>query len=325
MITNRNPNVDIRHALSEIRQHGIDRTWWRKRFLTHVVSKYFTGVNRPESDPVTEKDWDNLVILDACRYDLFTEVFKKSPLPGSLEKRRAVQSGTPGFLAETFAGNEFHDVVYVTGNPYVNTELPRDTFHAVESVWKDDWDDNLQTVCPETMTKATIEAAEKYPNKRIISHFLQPHTPFIGEGSLGQRETFAIREKALGDNGARTRHRTPFELLDVGEVSHKQVWEAYRSNLELAWPAVNRLLSQLPGLTAVTSDHGNAMGERAWPFPVRVYGHPLGVLIPALTDVPWLTNTNGPHKKVTSEPPQKTEPTVNESTTERLRMLGYAE
>jgi hypothetical protein len=324
MITDGDSNMDIRHAVSEIRRHGLDRTWWRKRFLTRVVSRYFTGVGRPVNDPVTTEDWDNLVILDACRYDLFAEVFEESPLPGILEKRRTVQSGTPGFLSETFAGEEFHDVVYVTGNPYVDTDLPKDTFHAVESVWKDDWDKDLQTIHPDTMAELTLEAAERYPDKRIISHFLQPHTPFVGEVTLGQRETFAIRQKALGDEDARTRHRTPFELLDAGEVSHERVWEAYRSNLEFAWSAVNRLLAELPGLTAVTSDHGNAMGERAWPFPIRVYGHPLGVLIPALTDVPWLTNTNGSRKKITSEPPESVDTEIDERTTERLRTLGYA-
>ena len=317
--------MDPQYVLSEIRKHGTDRTWWRKRFLTHVVSRYFSGPGRPDADPVVETEWDHLIILDACRFDLFKTVYDRKPLPGEFDRRTSVESGTPGFLSENFGDDTFHDIVYVTGNPYVDTDLPDGTFHAVESVWKDGWDDEQQTVLPETMAERTLDIVKQYPNKRIISHFLQPHTPFVGEVTLGQRETFAIREKALGDDNARTQHRTPFELLDTGEVSYEQVWEAYRSNLEFAWPAVNRLLSELPGLTAVTSDHGNAMGERAWPFPIRVYGHPLGILIPALTDVPWLTNTNGSRKEITSEPPQKTDTEVDEITTERLRMLGYAE
>lgn len=317
--------MPIRHALAEVRQHGLNRSWWRKRLLTRVISKYFDGVNSQNSGLVTDRDWDNLIILDACRFDLFSEVFEESRLPGNLERRQTVQSGTPGFLAETFSGKEFHDLVYVTGNPYVDIKLPRKTFHAVESVWKDYWDDALQTIHPETMAEVTIEATKKYPDKRIISHFLQPHTPFIGEISLGERDTFAIREKALGDDDARTRQRTPFELLDAGKVTHRQVWEAYKSNLELAWPAVNRLLAELPGLTAVTSDHGNAMGERAWPFPIRVYGHPLGIMIPALTNVPWLTSTNGSRKKISSEPPRKADMEIDASISERLKTLGYAE
>lgn len=317
--------MDIRHAFSEIKKHGSDRTWWRKRFLTHVVSRYFTGPGRPDSDPITEREWDNLIILDACRHDLFAEVFEKNHLPGELTKRTSVQSGTPGFLAETFDDEQLHDVVYVTGNPYVNTDLPNDTFHAVESVWKDGWDDELQTIHPETMADRTLGIADEYPNKRIISHFLQPHTPFVGEQTLGQRDTFAIREQALGNSEATNRHRTPFEMLNAGEVTRDEVWTAYRSNLEFAWPAVNRLLEELPGLTAVTSDHGNALGERAWPFPIRVYGHPLGILIPALTDVPWLTHTNGERKTVRADPPKSDHQELDEATNERLRMLGYAE
>jgi len=54
-----------------------------------------------------------------------------------------------------------------------------------------------------------MKVAEDYPNKRIIIHFLQPHTPFVGDVTLGQRNTFAIREQALGDTDATTRHRTP--------------------------------------------------------------------------------------------------------------------
>lgn len=317
--------MNFRYALSEIRKHGADPTWWRKRLLTHVVSRYFTGHGGPDADPIVNESWDNLIILDACRFDLFEEVYADDPLPGRLNQRTSVQSGTPGFLAENFCNDTFHDIVYVTGNPYVDTDLPTETFHAVESVWKDSWDAERQTVMPETMTERTLDIAERYPNKRIISHFLQPHAPFVGDSRLGQRDTFAVRERALGNEESIQRHRTPFEMLESGEASYEEVWEAYRSNLKFAWPAVNRLLSELPGLTAVSSDHGNAMGERAWPFPIRVYGHPLGILIPALTDVPWLTNTNGPRKEITSEPPQRSDTKVDETTTERLRMLGYAE
>ncbi|WP_435096243.1 hypothetical protein [Halarchaeum sp. P4] len=317
--------MNFRYALSEIRKHGADRTWWRKRFLTHAVSRYFTGPGRPDADPVVEEDWDHLVVLDACRFDLFEDVYEDDPLPGTLDRRTSVQSGTPGFLAENFGDGTFHDIVYVTGNPYVDTDLPEGTFHAVESVWKDGWDDDRQTVTPETMADRTLDVAEQYPDKRIISHFLQPHAPFVGDVRLGERDTVAIREQALGNEDSTRRQRTPFEMLEAGEASYEEVWEAYRANLEYAWPSVRLLLTELDGRIAVTSDHGNAMGERAWPFPVRVYGHPLGVLIPALTDVPWLTHQNGERRSVTAEEPTRTDREVSEETNERLRMLGYAE
>ncbi|MFB6178663.1 MAG: hypothetical protein ABEI77_02935 [Halorientalis sp.] len=318
--------MNLRYVIDEIRKHGTDTQWWRKRFLSRVVSTYFTEINRPDAQPLVTRDWDNVLLLDACRYDLFAEVLAENPLPGTLSKRRSAQSGTPGYLAKNFAGEQFHDVVYVTANPYVNTELPDDTFHAVDPVWQDGWDDEARTVRPEVVRDRALAAAEDYPEKRLIVHFNQPHIPFIGERTIESRGMSAIRETALGNDGPdpASRARTPFEQLGAGEVTHDAVWAAYRSNLEAAWESVRTLLETFEGLTAVTADHGNAMGERTWPFPIRVYGHPLGILIPALTDVPWYTHQHGERKSVTAEQPEGST-AVSDDTEERLRMLGYAE
>lgn len=321
--------MKVGYALEEIRKHGADRQWWRKRFLTHVVSRYYTSLRRPPSSPLVDRDWDNVILLDACRYDLFAEAIETHPLPGSLEMRQSAESGTPGYLAENFAGRQFHDVVYVTANPYVNTKLADDAFHAVESVWRDGWDDDLQTVTPETMGTWAREAAEQYPDKRLVVHFNQPHAPFIGEQRLDGRNVSAIRQEALGEEEPDPDERvpTPFEGLGRGDYTREEVWTAYRSNLERALPVVETLLEEFDGLTAVTSDHGNALGEFAKPFPIRVYGHPLGILIPALTDVPWYTHQSGDRKRVRVEPPavDSSGDDVDERTEERLRMLGYAE
>jgi len=237
--------MNLLHVIKEVRKHGTDRTWWRKRFLTHIVSPYYSTLEN-SSTLITDEDWDTLLILDACRYDLFSETLAENPLPGTLEQRTSVETGTPGFLAETFGDETYHDVVYVTGNPYVSTDLDSGQFHAVDEVWRDGWDDDLQTVRPETMRERTLDAVASYPNKRVISHFLQPHAPFVGETRLpGDRENFAIREQALGDEGATRKVRTPFERLEAGEFSREEVWAAYRSNLELAFPAVRDLLEEL--------------------------------------------------------------------------------
>lgn len=319
--------MTFRYAFREIRSHWRDRQWWRKRILSRAVAPYFTRLARPDSDPLVERDWDNVVLLDACRYDLFAEVLTDNELPGTLDKRHSVQSGTPGYLAENFAGKQYHDVVYVTANPYVETEIPENTFHAVDHVWKDSWNEETDTVLPEVMCERTLAAAEKYPDKRLIAHFNQPHTPFIGEHRLDGRGMDAIRKTALEEEGPdpRGRLRTPFERLGAGDVTRDDVWRAYRSNLERAWGSVEAVLRELDGLSAVTSDHGNALGERAWPFPIQVYGHPLGILIPALTEVPWHTFQNGDRKGIVAEPPARNTDGVDADIEERLRSLGYAE
>jgi len=324
----------LRYALSEIRKHSTDTQWWRKRFLTHVVARYFTDLRPRPCDRLCEQDWDNVLLLDACRYDLYESVVAGRDPPGTVGKRRSCASGTPAYLAENFAAGNHHDVVYVTANPYVATELDTDVFHAVDHVWRDGWDDERGTVMPDTMRERALSAAGRYPDKRLVVHFNQPHVPFVGDVRLEGRGMGGIRHRALEDKwpDPSGRGRTPFEQLGAGEVSKDRVWRAYRSNLEVALPAVEALLSELDGRTAVTADHGNALGERAWPFPIRVYGHPLGIHVPALTDVPWHVVDQGIRKRTTSEPPEGTSSpngpvgeAVDETVQERLQRLGYTE
>jgi hypothetical protein len=321
-------NMNIRYALTEIRKHGTDIQWWRKRFLTHIVSKYYE-LNPPPSNPLVEQEWDNVLLLDACRYDLFEEVLAEHPISGSLERRRSVGSGTPEYLKKNFEGHQLHDTVYVTANPYVNTKLPSDTFHKVIPVWKSGWDSELQTVPPEAVRDNVLEADRKHPNKRIIAHFNQPHVPFIGDVRLDGREVSAIRQEALGKERPNPAERipTPFDQLATGHRSYQEVYEAYRSNLVRVVPVVNELLETLEGLTAVTSDHGNAFGEFARPFPIRVYGHPIGILIPALTEVPWHVSKNGDRKNISEEEPVNNTgcEDIDQDVESRLRQLGYTE
>lgn len=315
--------MDLRYALEEIFRNGRDPAWWRRRFLTHVVGRYFDRVDAG-GQSILEREWDNLILLDACRYDLFAET---AELPGVLMKRRSVASATPGFIRETFEGGTFHDIVYVTSNPYVDILLPDGTFHAVDHVWRDGWDEELATVHPDTMADRARAAQDRYPDKRILVHYLQPHYPFVGEIRVSEGNTFGVRDEALTGRtlGAEDRKPTPFERLQAGELSREEVWRAYRSNLEYALPSVEALMTDLPGLNVITSDHGNALGERAWPFPVRVYGHPLGIYTPALTEVPWQEYRNGERKAATAAPPVESDVRPEADVEERLRSLGYAE
>ncbi len=320
------PTSRIAYALDEIRTNGRNTFWWRQRFLTHVVSRYFRRMDDSADRPVHEADWDTLVILDACRYDAFQRAAAEHGLDGRLERRTSRESGTPGFLRENFSDGQFHDTVYVTANAYVNTLLDDDTFHAVVPAWRDNWDDELNTVTPEAMGAACRAALEQYPNKRHVFHFVQPHEPFVGEQRLGIRDS-ALREKALGREAKAHAEREPtsFERLARGDLSKETVWSAYRSNLDRAMPVVHDLLDEIPGKTVVTADHGEAFGEFAWPFPIRVYGHPLGVLIPALTEVPWFVSEADERRDITSEPPRQREQFDDGTAAERLRMLGYVE
>ncbi|SEO22771.1 hypothetical protein SAMN04487948_101208 [Halogranum amylolyticum] len=322
--------MDRSTLLTNLKRHWNDRSWWREigvpyAVRTAVVQPYFRYLGREEGVAVVDEDWDNLLLLDACRYDMFRE---HNTVEGELSARVSRGSNTEEFLRRNFGEGRFDDVVYVTANPQVNVRLDA-PFHAVVSVWKDAWDDDLNTVLPEAMVDATLDAAERYPDKRIVSHFVQPHYPFVGEFGRTLFEDQAgielSRRLATGDTAA-SDHLNVWDLLQRGKVSERDVWDAYCENLRIVLPHVQRLVDELSGRTVVTSDHGNLVGEYPSPCPVplKMYGHPPGVYAESLVKVPWLVVDGERRRTVVAEAnPTRGDDDSDDEATERLRDLGY--
>lgn len=270
---------------------------------------------------VMAEDWDTLIILDACRYDMFIE---QHHLPGTLSKRTSRGAHTSEFIFGNFHQHEFADTVYVTGSPILERGLGhryRTKFQEIINVWAEDgWDEEHNTVLPETMTTAALAAAERYPNKRLIVHYIQPHYPFIGFDLLGG--STSVPDPAVGGVDI-------WEQLMTGKLSipSDQVWNAYRKNLDAVLPHVEELMMGIDGKVVVTADHGNMIDEPARPFPVREWGHPPGIYTKELTTVPWLEYESGPRREIISE---ETATSQNDNgdidaevVNDRLRHLGY--
>ncbi|WP_436929281.1 hypothetical protein [Halosimplex halobium] len=266
-----------------------------------------------------EADWDALVVLDACRYDMFE---RRSTLPGDLERRESRASTTVEFLRANVDGRDLRDTVYVTANPQLHQHRDsiRAEFADVVEVWSGEgWSEEHGTVLPETMTEAALQARDDYPHKRLVVHYMQPHYPFVGAETDFDGGDFT-------DPGA-TEENVWVQLLrgDL-DVDREEIWEIYEANLDRALPHVERLLDDLDGRTVVTADHGNMVGERAFPVPFREWGHPRGVYTPELVDVPWLVHEDGPRPSIdASEPAAGGESLADDVVADRLRDLGYAE
>ena len=261
---------------------------------------------------VMEEDWDTLILLDACRYDMFE---RQVPFDGRLESRISLGSTSEEFLRRNFEDGQFHDTVYVNANVYFpKVGLDQDrTFHAVIDLL-DEWDEDLEIAHPETVTNAAKGAHKQYPNKRIIVHYMQPHLPFIGTRGL------EIRDKLGQRNG--------WIPLRNGEasVSLDEFWEGYDENLEIAFEYVTELLNEIDGRIVISADHGNMIGERQGPIPTkRHYGHPWGVYTPELVRVPWFIIQDDERREILEEPPetvgQRKQP--DELVEQRLQTLGY--
>lgn len=270
------------------------------------------------------EDWDNCILLDGCRYDLFEAA---NFLDGELGHRISLGSATPEFLTENFAEEVFGDTVYVTANPMYRTLGLGDTFFEVVDVWEDRWDEELQTVHPDAMAEATIDAYERHPNKRILAHFMQPHYPFIGESAerIGKHSGFELAYREAQGETAERDNPTVWELLEAGEVPRDLVWTAYRENLEIALPYVQDVLEEFDERSVVTSDHGNALGERPFLIGKRMYGHPPGLRHDSLCKVPWFVVEGTVRKEIVGATAGGGDVDPTDEVQDRLADLGYTD
>lgn len=284
------------------------------------INRYYhrelrSGSFNPAGEPIMERDWDVCLVLDACRYDMFVE---QADLPGSLEKRQSMGSATSEFLLGNFQNKSYPDTVYISANPQIQNwwDEMNAEFHAVEHVWINSWDTTYQTVLPSTMREATIEAREKYPDKRLIGHFLQPHYPFLTDNMAAAKGKFENPESEIGI----------WKKFAMGRVNvtPDDLWSAYRITLDKALAEIAVLVEELDGKIAVTADHGNFVGERSGPVPVREWGHPVGIYQPELVEVPWHTYESGSRPEITDGEPSS-DINIDENISNRLSALGYTD
>jgi hypothetical protein len=210
------------------------------------------------------------------------------------------------FFQENFK-QYYADTIYISSNPFI-WEF-RDYFYRVAYIAPKEEIETYGTVLPETVLKQALELSNKYPNKRLIIHFLQPHYPFIGETKI---------------RNGKIKNTNPFYLLGKGEIEEADLRCAYSDNLKRALPYVEKLVNEIPGKTIITSDHGEAFGAWARPFPIRIYGHS-GPRIKELVEIPWLVIEKEPRKRIISGESKETPKDIyyENEVRKHLQSLGY--
>lgn len=268
-----------------------------------------------QKELIHEKDWNNLIILDACRHDYFEEVYGDY-LEGDLKKVQSKGTNTSEWLNKTFR-DYYEFTYYYSANPHVNSlgvEVrgfkATNHFEKIFDLWNSDFDKTLNTVLPKTFLDL------KLTEKRNIFHFMQPHRPWIVEPKENRRLT--KRAEVMEKSGKKSeipffkvrRNVSEFLIRVLGEVRTKAVESFvkndevrtengflkmvekigarkalanYKKNIELPLEVIQKLVPKLKGSVVVTADHGEAFGENG------VWGHPKGRHeIPVLKNIPWL-------------------------------------
>lgn len=280
--------------------------------------------DNPRGIDVFDQDWDTLVILDACRYDMFESADR---FEGTLTARESKGSSTPEWLRANFHGRDLSDTVYVTANPQLERNRSNwdVNLHRTVNVWLEEgWDEETGTVLAGTVTEAALDALETFPDKRLVIHYMQPHYPFVrAETGFDKDHLNELDSEGRAPEGENVWNQKFTGALDVPD---DDLWDMYVDNLEYVLDHVEALLEDVPGKTVITSDHGNYVGERASPIPIREYGHPRGLYDDVLVRVPWLEHMNGNRRQIRAGAVEEASDIAeSDALGDRLRHLGYME
>jgi hypothetical protein len=165
----------------------------------------------------------------------------------------------------------------------------------------------------ERMTELALSLSAEYPNKRLLVHFIPPHHPYVGPTAEERLPSF---EAQSVDFLAQIRRSE----VDVPDPLLRQV---YRENLDRILPRVRELVEGFRGRTVVSADHGEILGERLRPIPVREYGHFSNLYTDELVEIPWHICPGGERKDISADQPLESESVDEAIVDDRLRDLGY--
>lgn len=292
--------------------------WLQDRIAVRVngpVQEIFSPPSR-DGVRVMDEDWDNLIILDGCRVDLFEKTLDIEQFD-EYTVRESLGSCTPQWISRNFSEGSFGDTVYISGNAFVSQLVP-DRFHDVIQI--EETIENLGVVHPQSIRDTVEQAIEQYPDKRFIVHFVQPHIPFIPTPDLIYEKYSDGKSKGYG---RKSEPATVHEALVTGAIGYDEWWNGYQANLQLAFEYAIECTELLGGKSVISSDHGNMVGERSWPIPVRHYGHPRKLRASELVDVPWATLTIGERRQVTDDGTRQGDSVASDELDDQLTALGY--
>jgi len=274
-----------------------------------------------------DESWDYCIVLDACRYDIFSEVYDEY-LDGELEKRRSTGSSTPEWAYRTFTDE--HDITYFSGNPFINdlgiplNELKwgascdyewtaNNHIADVIDVWKHGWDDDLGTVPPENMAVSFRKHRERTEDTgRTVIHYMQPHAPYLergGRGKLKQIQKGIKRQEAQEDDessgalaavGQRLRPKLE-QTLEGSELAQKAgLWleldpvslvrdGTRQTAMELHETNLRLALESVADLVEDLNGEVVVTADHGEAFGEEgVWEHHIETHIPPLMEVPWL-------------------------------------
>lgn len=208
-----------------------------------------------------ELDWEIVCVFDACRWDAYEEVC------GDAEPVTSPDRNTPLWTDQIWCDPDcdWSDVTYISGNGQTRAVRNYDrrendgiienhVKEHVEAYNMDDvWDKYVNSARPDRLT----ELVEDY-EPPIVVHYVQPHTPFIGNLSLtvnGDMDELPDDRLSEDDRVG----SAEYYMVEKGLIDQSYLRMAYLENLRAAWKEA-RQLGRSYDRVIYTADHGEVLG-----------------------------------------------------------------
>jgi hypothetical protein len=241
-----------------------------------LIESLFNRFAEDYGVPIWDRDWDVLIILDACRTDEMNEVANDYEFLEKYTSHNSIGSNSGQWMRRNFNDTyreEMQKTALVTGNAKTFAINNQDDFEILDEVWRYAWENNDEMFEPKYITDRAISISRQKDPEKLIVHYMQPHLPFLPyfDG------TFRTKLHSEGINQWRDAR--------VGLRDWDTMWSQYIDNLEYVLEYVELLLNSIDAETVVISaDHGEAVGE--W----GIYGHP-DIPMRVLREVPWVVTS----------------------------------
>lgn len=231
--------------------HHMLENWIMSKYYIREAKKYQSQKSKIH-DLISENKFV-LIILDACRYDLFKNLHSNY-ITGELENVWSEGSKTPQWIPRTWE-NEYN-ITYVSGAPYMSKDRqlseeyePDEHFDEIKHVWATDWDGKRFTTKPSAITNAALTEISRNEQPRVVVHHMQPHQPYIAdetgefmkqpripawnmsETTLSPEEVYERSHPSV-DNKVDLPRNTILDKIKNGNLTITEWKKAYEANLE---------------------------------------------------------------------------------------------
>lgn len=301
----------VRESASRYRRY--DPRYATKRTLQELLTGALRRVPTPSGEPIWDREWDILCVLDACRWDAFERRYGDADWLRTVEPTISVGSASPEWLDETFAPayrETLAETSYVTGNPYSADNGDLDALMNLEEVWRDSWDEETGTIRPESLTTRAVEHYRAERPDRMVIHYMQPHWPYVPDPVMYGFDPTDITGTGSTEN--------PFDRQNRGDLTHEVHFERYLANLEYVVDHLREtLLCAVDADTVVlTADHATLFGDYG------LYKHPANMPMRGIRRVPW-AETSATDDGSYDPSAVDVDGEVSASRDQQLRDLGY--